>query len=663
MHNLLRAAAIGLYVGAVVSSTILAQSPIPAEEVALKPQIDEAIADGVEALIDAQHRDGSWGLHGNMVGGKAGLAAYTLLKCGVRREHPVLQRAFAYLDATEPEQTYAVACMMLAYVATGDKRRYRGRVDALLQKLLATQKNSGDWGYPKNRPDLSNVQYAALGLWSAHKFGLKVHEDVWVDLARAAMRYQEEIRRVKVPPEALPPGRRGRTSTGSKLRVGGFGYLAKKGTKEGKPSGSMTTAGTSILEVCRIGLGSKLRGELRQELDASADAGRAWLAANFAVDKNPGKGGWLYYYLYGLERVCSLSRVERLGTHSWYLEGARFLLEKQQGKGHWPGLDGVNTCFALLFLRRATALKGPTTGGSGLALGDRHSFAAGGRRADLLLRGAGQQPLLLWIDRFGDAVIRRHEKHGIRVVDVSYARIGNVAKGAEPQILEALANIAADPTKVWDSDTFLHRCAALPRGEHFVEARVTLVAADVEPGVAMAAEEPPTETLVSPAMRVEVRDVFEPWMATAARLRRDNLLRGQAVEAVATSNQDGAPKVHDGVDGTAWVCATDDAAPSIELKLAAIVRAQRVLIAQPPVHVDDVPKFDRIVEVELRFNGSSKGLRYALDPDPCSLSELMLPKTLRLRSIAVIVTERKGATGKAGFAEIGLGAALKKRGR
>ena len=74
------------------------------------------------------------------------------------------------------------------------------------------------------------------------------------------------------------------------------------------------------------------------------------------------KGNWNYYYLYGLERVGSLTRVEQMGTHWWYVEGARHLLAKQDKKGFWPGGD-VQTAFALLFLRRATSGKASMTGG------------------------------------------------------------------------------------------------------------------------------------------------------------------------------------------------------------------------------------------------------------------------------------------------------------
>ena len=67
---------------------VLAIGPVAAQAVAhpdelkMKPEVDAAIAKGVEWLITEQFRDGSWGMHGDYVGGRAGLVLYALLMCG-----------------------------------------------------------------------------------------------------------------------------------------------------------------------------------------------------------------------------------------------------------------------------------------------------------------------------------------------------------------------------------------------------------------------------------------------------------------------------------------------------------------------------------------------------------------------------------------------------
>jgi hypothetical protein len=61
-----------------------------------------------------------------------------------------------------------------------------------------------------------------------------------------------------------------------------------------------------------------------------------------------------------MERVAVLYDIQKLGKKDWYLWGAEILICHQRGDGSWD-LDGgyagqhpvVNTCFALLFLKRA----------------------------------------------------------------------------------------------------------------------------------------------------------------------------------------------------------------------------------------------------------------------------------------------------------------------
>ena len=83
------------------------------------------------------------------------------------------------------------------------------------------------------------------------------------------------------------------------------------------------------------------------------------------MDENPGQGGgWHYYYLYGLERVGAMLGWKHIAKHDWYREGAEVLLGDQLEDGRWPPPgDGataehedqiLQTCFALLFLKRAT---------------------------------------------------------------------------------------------------------------------------------------------------------------------------------------------------------------------------------------------------------------------------------------------------------------------
>jgi hypothetical protein len=89
--------------------------------------------------------------------------------------------------------------------------------------------------------------------------------------------------------------------------------------------------------------------------------GLAWLDKYWRIDTNPPAGGRYHtMYLYGLERVGDMLRRNRIGEHDWYLEGAKWLVRNQRKDGQWTSRDtheptGVlNTCFALLFLEKAT---------------------------------------------------------------------------------------------------------------------------------------------------------------------------------------------------------------------------------------------------------------------------------------------------------------------
>jgi hypothetical protein len=94
--------------------------------------------------------------------------------------------------------------------------------------------------------------------------------------------------------------------------------------------------------------------------------GLAWMDRHWSVTENPGpsetaKGvpnSWLYYYLYAVERMGLLYDTTLVGSHDWYLEGARELLKAQKPDGSWDASHFKHptwdTCFAILFLKRAT---------------------------------------------------------------------------------------------------------------------------------------------------------------------------------------------------------------------------------------------------------------------------------------------------------------------
>ena len=635
----MRALAITLCLGCVLSGIVQAQPKIHPDELTLKPKIDAAIDTGVEALIDRQRRNGTWGRYNQYDGGKTALCAYALIKCGVNVTHPAVRRAMLYLDGVQPMQTYTVACMMLAYSAAGPQNT--NRVKDLARLLLAWQRK-GDYGYPYpmsgddeySRPDLSNTQYAALGLWIAQKNKIRISPTVYQELIRATMEYRAKPETVKV----VTTGKHTVTG-GGKREVRGFGY-----TPGNKPTGSMTTAGVSILQICKLGLGGRL-GKMRHGVDTAIESGIAWLGHHFRVNSNPGAGGsWVNYYLYGLERVGSLTRTEKIGNHWWFIQGARHLINQQNGEGLWTGRGPhpeVETAFALLFLRRATSIGLATTGPSGHSSSKRHLFSAGVSFDSVTVGGAGQQPLALWIPSFGEDLKERHQRHGIRIVQVEYMAGDRV-----------LGQVAGDPTKAWQNDTFLHRVQVLHRGVHKVKAVVTVVAPDVRPGQAS-----PVEKVSSPEMDVEIRDIFAKWMEVAAKLSTsNNLLRGAGVTVTATSNPKNAKLVTDGNDSTHWVCNSEDESPEITLELPKSVLAQKLVFSQAGARGVDRGQFDHILDVEVFINKDIKPTMIVLEDDQLAVTTFDLPRRRKIRSLRLrIVSRLPGRRAfEAGFSEIAI---------
>jgi hypothetical protein len=610
-----------------VTAALPAQQIHP-DEIKLKPRIDQAIGAGVETLFDAQLRDGSWGVAGDHVGGQTALCAYALLKCGVPISHPALQRAFEFLDGITPNRTYSVGCMLLAYGATTDPN-HKPRMRELLAIMVRFQHKHGTYGYPHSAPDLSNTQYAALGLWAANKAGLKVAPQVWNDLANGTIAHQEAFHMAKV-------GITNRTGTAQR-EIAGFQYRASGSKTANNATGTMTTAGVSILRICEIGLGKKLRGKARKEFTRAMEAGLSWLDINFSVkrDQKPqGRGGkWLLYYLYGMERVGGLTRREQFGEHWWYVEGAKEVLSRQK-KGRWG--QPYDTCFALLFLRRAT-ITGPMTGAGAGAGNTRHLFAAGESGDDIELRAAGQQPLILYIQNFGKFLLDEHSEYGLRILRVEYL-MGD----------QVFGQLAADPTKAWTSlETFIHRHPALPHGVHTLKVRVIAIAANAPPG-----EIDKTITLESKPMDVKIRDVIEPWMKGLAQIQKGNQITGQKFKATASSLPKNAAKAADGLNHTHWLCDPKDQSPTLTLTFDDAIKTRWLILTQPLQKRDDIKRMGLIRQVEVSCNGK-KPFKVDMHANPLAATEFKLPKTQRVRTVTLKVVGRGGKPElPVGFAEV-----------
>ncbi len=223
--------------------------------------------------------------------------------------------------------------------------------------------------------DMSNTQYALLAIWAGTRCGYRLDEETLFRIADVLLAAQQRTG-PKVPRRPDPkPEAQGRYA-GSKRKghdiARGFGYGHE--ADDFRPcTGSMTAGGLSSLVIVHDLLKKVAKPKTRTkrtalkkrlaEVEQSVWDAIAWLSEHYTVDENPGaddqaweKGIWHYYYLYGLERACVLAGKRYLGKHDWYADGAQLLVDAQLARGSWKpgkGQELVDTCFAILFLKRA----------------------------------------------------------------------------------------------------------------------------------------------------------------------------------------------------------------------------------------------------------------------------------------------------------------------
>jgi hypothetical protein len=375
--------------------------------------VNKAIEKGMTALRALQRADGTWAHPDPDVPfmaskpfhiGATALAALTLLECGAAADDRNVLRAAdvvrkASIGVTE---TYTIAVSILLFDRLGDPDDIP-LIESLTLRLLAGQTGTGGWNYscpsigeaearrlmtrlddrkqlvgrreaPRpgtvkrtendlskeirqqlallNRAgrlemdsgsDNSNTQFATLALWVGRRYGLPVEH---------ALRHVEKRFRTTQNADGgwgyLPPGMgmpRMVSSTASMTCAGLLGLAVSHG---------------SVLETARE---RKSGAKPARDLTKDSEVRRGLLALSTAIGTRRGKafpvpqvGGNTFYFLWSLERVGVALDLQTIGKKDWYEWGAEILLANQFTDGTWRGnyaMSGSDTCFALLFLKRA----------------------------------------------------------------------------------------------------------------------------------------------------------------------------------------------------------------------------------------------------------------------------------------------------------------------
>lgn len=591
----------------------------------LQAEINRAIERGVETLLEQQELDGSWRHDINAYGvGATGLVVYTLLKSGLSAEHPAIVRAFEFIQRHPATRTYSISTVMMALAARGDTKDRRW-MEELAERLIEWRQPAG-WGYPDNRPDLSNTQFAGLALRAADALGVDLKQKNWDKLADITLEYVESVR-------------------GTSYDPAGFYY-----ERGGEPlaTGSMTSAGLTLIAICL----EHVQGN-KQALIIAQKRALVWFARNFSVEFNPkpgsesGRHGWDHYYLYGLERVGSLLGIETFGEHAWYELGARRLVKEQNARGLWGGQH--DTCFALLFLSRATAKSAAVSGAGAMrAPSARGLFGDDDPKAEVSLRASGTRELTIWISSFGDRVVRMYapDEEGKRPLPVKRVEY-SIAEVPGDLPLESFATIVVDPTAV-SNGRFPVQHTPIGPATYDIVASVTLV--DIADGSDV--------TLTSKPLRVRVGLTPHPDLLTYASDADRNDLRDLTITTTASSQQEGADyapdKAIDDLQGTGWRAAADDLAPWLRLEFERPPRAGTLVLSTSFNPAEDRPAA-RATRVQILLNNDpDTSIEADLERDPRRKTRIALPRNLRLRSLELrLFGIRSGNTGP-GFNEIEL---------
>jgi hypothetical protein len=181
--------------------------------------------------------------------------------------------------------------------------------------------------------DNSNTHFAMLGVWTARKY------DVPVDRTFVLV------------------NRRYRTTQGAN---GTWGYDFAPGGQGGGATTSIALLGIAIGHVVDPPQGVKPEADPVVLNALVALSGMVGEPVGDTQNRPEIKQVGGLYYLWAMERVAVLYDIQKLGKKDWHLWGAEILICHQRGDGSWD-LDGgyhgqhpvLNTCFALLFLKRA----------------------------------------------------------------------------------------------------------------------------------------------------------------------------------------------------------------------------------------------------------------------------------------------------------------------
>ncbi len=352
------------------------------------------------------------------------LVGLTLLHCGVPRDDPVVKRAAVLTRANGPKLThsYSLAASILFLDALGEPKD-DSLIRHMALQMVAGQNAWGGWGYTcpqltrgqrdqllgflkaplgtavpsglrnltaahyrpdkpwrlpdSGRPGLlgddnSNTQFALMAVWVARRHGIPMDRT----LGLAAVRFRSS---------QLADGSWGYRTWDERLREASscagllglaLGYGSGPRPDHKLSDDRVVRGGLAFLAAC-IDRGplrdTKPPGDLSitvKKVPVRVPVARGPLARGVGrIPQRPAQAPpevkavrCDLYFLWSLERVAVIYNLAKINGRNWYSWGAAILLARQRPDGSWFEAYGVpDTCFALLFLKRANLASDLTT--------------------------------------------------------------------------------------------------------------------------------------------------------------------------------------------------------------------------------------------------------------------------------------------------------------
>lgn len=313
-------------------------------------EVFEPIDEGLAWLRTRQYGDGSW-YHSV---GITSLAALAFLNSGYDETDLSVKSAIEYILSyvqadgsigSDYYRTYETSIAILPLVATHNEA-YSVTIENAKNWLVASQwdedciwwnVNKENWYYggfgygSHSRPDLSNTQWALMGLDAA---GLPLDDPTWKRAQIFLARSQNRRTTVTID-----------FGDGTLYTVqpytwqsnnGGFIYYPGASLAGGTMSyGSMTAAGIWSLLLCGVDVNDpRLKG------DGIIKGGLDWIAEHYTLDSNPGMPGYMsqrfvYYHYVTLSKALTMARIATVNGNDWYQDLSNKLASLQYPDGYW----------------------------------------------------------------------------------------------------------------------------------------------------------------------------------------------------------------------------------------------------------------------------------------------------------------------------------------